>query len=256
MLQFFYQYYCINGEGGAIYFNNGLDFKLNQVCGSICFALNRQFAYIRTLTNKINSLNMITISKCYNESINFANLFIQQGIQTIFFSNCSFNINKRISSFQYHSPDSMFSKFITFYNNSVTEYIGIYLNRYSGTLFKSNIIKNNSPISHGVVYVSDSGNYILDECIFQNNFNILLYVFQGSLTLNNCFSDKIYITYGTITNNLIISSKNSYLFTHYNTNFIYLNKLINCNIELNHFTFIFKKKKFSFIYLYSIIFFS
>ena len=46
---------------------------------------------------------------------------------------------------------------------------------YTCTVSKSNIILNDSPSNYGVFTVW-SGNYILEECIFDQNKDILLYV--------------------------------------------------------------------------------
>ena len=53
----------------------------------------------------------------------------------------------------------MFSNYCTFYNYSVGDYICIYLNSFTDTISKSNIILNNSH-TNGVIYVTCSGNNI------------------------------------------------------------------------------------------------
>ena len=111
----------------------------------------------------------------------------------------------------------MFSSFCSFYNNTVKEYICVYLYSNTGTISKSNIVLNNSP-SLGVIYTY-LGNYNLIECIFDQNNNILLFGNSGSLQLNNCYYLKgSSSSYGSITNSLISSNINLYSYFFYECN--------------------------------------
>ena len=131
----------------------------------------------------------------------------------------------------------MYSNFGTFYNNTSSSDICIRLWSYTGYIQKSNFINNHIPL-YGVVHVTDSGVLSLNESIFHNNFNILLYVYSGSLKLFNCFSDKIYLTQGAISNTLIISYTNQFIHNGYITfycsgkNTIYLTISKNFNIKI------------------------
>jgi len=49
----------------------------------------------------------------------------------------------------------------------------------------TNIVGNNSPSAHGVIYVS--ANYNMSNCIFYMNENTLFLVSSGSLHLSDCF---------------------------------------------------------------------
>ena len=86
----------------------------------------------------------------------------------------------------------------------------IYLYGNSGTISKSNIILNNSPTNYGVVTLW-VGNYILKECIFDQNKNNLIFINSGStLELNNCY----YLT-GSYHSSLFNTSTNYYLHSIY-----------------------------------------
>ena len=95
----------------------------------------------------------------------------------------------------------MFSYYCTFYNITIINYWCIYLNGNSGTVSKSNIF-NNSPTNYGIVTVS-SGNYILNECIFDQNKDNLIFIESGTLLYDDCYINintnyylhSIYFTY-------------------------------------------------------------
>ena len=109
----------------------------------------------------------------------------------------------------------MFSNYFTFYNNTVSGSRCIYLNGgNSHTISKSNIIFNNSH-TWGVVFVYE-GNFKLNECIFDQNKNTLLYVNSGSLKLINCYLlTGSSSTHGRVTNSLISTNTNYYIYSIY-----------------------------------------
>ena len=210
-------YQCISTEsGGAIYFENGLNTQLFRICAICCNSGDRefyQFAYLQTTFNQI--LDLITIYNCTNLNGEYT-LTLDYGNQNMSNINISYNNNRQTSSIWYRYPYSMFSDYCTFYNNSAISHNCIWLVGNTGTISKSNIILNNSPKSYGVVQVSYSGNYILKECIFDQNQNTLLSVNEGSLQIINCY----YLTgssstYGSISNTLLIKQTNTFLITHY-----------------------------------------
>ena len=199
----FYQCISTNGNGGAIFFTNGLNIQLFKICALVCKANSHyQFAYLRTTSNQILDLN--TINNCSNLN-GYQTLHLENGNQNLSKSNISNNNNIWISGIWYLNPKSFFCNYCTFYNNTVRDYICIYLYGYSGTISKSNIILNNSP-TNGVVSVYNSGNYILDECIFDQNQNILLNVITGTLKLNNCYINHLSNSITTNTINVPIFS--------------------------------------------------
>ena len=173
----FYNCLSINGNGGAIYFYNGLNINLFKICAVGCKNTNYQFAYLQTTYNQI--LDLITIYNCSNLN-GYRTLIIYNGNQNISNINISYNNNIYISGIYYINPTSMFSNYCTFYNNTVSSDRCIYLQGNSGTISKSNIILNNSPTNYGVVTLW-VGNYILKECIFDQNKDNLIFINSGSL---------------------------------------------------------------------------
>ena len=208
---------CYSGYGGALFLENVLDCKLSKICGIFCKAIGGQFGKIQTQNNKIILLNYLTISKCFIEYIGELTLILNKGYQEIKNNNLSFNKHTYISGIYYYYPDNMNSNFCTFYNNSVNGYyICIAFDGNTGNLSNSNIIQNNSP-TYGVIYLTNSGNYFLNHCIFRNNLNILLFVNSGKLTLNNCLSDQNYLINGNIISNLIITNTQTFFLEHFNS---------------------------------------
>ena len=240
----FYECMSTLGNGGAIFFLNGLDINLKKVCVFLCrtsSTYSYQFSYFQTNNNQI--LNLTSISKCYNQSLGYEVIRLWKGIQNISNSNISNNNNIHYSAISYLYPIKMFSIFCNFFNNSVYNYLCIYLHDSKGDIFKSNIINNNSPTNYGVITVWNSGHYTLNDCFFDNNFNTLFYVHSGSLTLNNCYfySGSNYFI-GNIINQLITISNNLFQFNNF-----------QCLINSEHSNYYFKKKIY-FIIILNIIF--
>ena len=232
----FYNCITTSGHGGAIYFINGLNINLFKICAVGCKStFHYQFAFLKTSSNQI--LDLITIFNCSNLN-GYVPLIIYNGNQNISNLNVSYNNNVVVSGIEYAFPNSMFSNYCTFYNNTASTDRCIYLNGNICTISKSNIILNNSPsTNYGVVYLY-SGNIILKECIFDQNKDILLYANSGStLQLINCY----YLTgsssiYGSVANSLIITNTNYYLYSIYSTYYCsYSNPKLNPTISKTNF---------------------
>ena len=213
----FYQCISTSGHGGAIYFENGFIIQLFRICALYCKSNSGnhyQFAYLQTNNNQL--LDLISISKCYNNTVGYTTLFLIFGNQSLSNINISYNSNIAHSGISHVPSSILFSIYCTLYNNTVSFYNCIYLNSETGTISKSNIISNNSP-SYGVIFVDSVGNYILTECIFDKNQNVLLYI-SGKLTLHNCFilSGSSIIS-GIVSNSIIYKITNYYQHTIYST---------------------------------------
>ena len=238
-------YQCTSsGDGGVIYFINGLNINLFKICTVGCKSASTycsQFALLQTNNNQI--FDLITIYNCSNLN-GYETLRLVYGKQNISNINISYNNNIYVSGVYYVNPTSMFSNYCSFYNNTVSSFSCIHFCSNVGTISKSNIILNNSP-SFGVVFV-EIGNYILKECIFDKNKNILLYVGSVStMQLNNCyFLTDSSSTYGSITNSLIITNTYYYLYSIYSTYYCsYSNLKLNPTISKT----IFRTFSFTFI---------
>ena len=80
------------------------------------------------------------------------------------------------------NQNNKYSNECTFYNNTISSDRCINLYGSIGTISKSNIILNNSP-SYPVVFVTDSGNYILKKCILIKT-KILYYILYQRVHYN------------------------------------------------------------------------
>ena len=149
----FYECVSLSGFGGAIYFSYGISAHFFKTCGLYCRTASlhlQQFAKIDCKNNI--RLDLVAISKCYNQSLAHRTLELYEGIQYIFNTNISFNFNIDKSGIYYLCPTDMYSNYCTFHNNSVSSMFCIYLVCNIGNISKTNIIKNYCP-KNGVVYV-------------------------------------------------------------------------------------------------------
>ena len=212
-------------DGGAIWFQNGLNPQLFRICALYCRTsseYNFQFSYFSTIYSQV--FDLISISKCNNNTIGYTTLTIQSENQNLFNSNISYNNNIRISGIYFYNPVNMLNNFCTFYNNTVRDYWCIYLQFNTVTISKSNIILNNT--NYGVVFVTNSGNYILNECFFDKNKDILLFVDSGTLELINCYYlTGSFSTSGLVSNTLIHSITHIYQHSTYFTYYCSINNI-------------------------------
>ena len=143
----------------------------------------------------------------------------------------------------------MISNYCTFYNNTVSSGTCIHLTGYPGTISKFNVVLNNSPNSYyGVVYVNGFSTYILNEFIFDQNKDILLYVNSDPLRLENCyFLTGSSSQHGSVINSLISTKTNYYIYSTYYCSFYHqklnptISKAILTTIPFTFFIIIFSK---------------
>ena len=245
---------CIStsGNAGAIYFSLGLNISFYSICAFNCKSASGYYYQFSALHTKNNQkLDLISINNCSN-LLGSRTVGFFYGNQTISNINISFNNNIQRSGIYYANPNSMFSNYCTFYNNTVSSFCCIYLQGKTGTISKSNIILNNSPnTNYGVVYVED-GNYCLNECIFDKNENIIIFVNSGILQLINCY----YLT-GSSSFSGLITDTLKFTKTNYQIHSIYFTFYCSYNILGNspiHSKMIIKHPNFQIIYIISIIY--
>lgn len=230
-----------NGWGGAIYFLtiNNVNCKLEKNCANYCFAGVNHFSYIAPLTSLSNNeCYLVSITKCSNQTIGTRSFQLHGGKITVNNLNSSYNINVHVSSIWIAYPSQFIGKFWTICNN-VAQSTTIFLHGSSGYNFLtySNIIKNNSPNSNGVITVWDNGIYELNVCYLINNFNNLFYLQSGQLKINNCLINHDFHIYISSTgifstfNNINLFS-NTFNIIQLNTHYCHTDEIINllsCN---------------------------
>ena len=238
-----------NGNGGAIYFSDGLNLSLYRLCALKCKGTNNshgQFAYI--YSNNYHIVEYISISKCYNISNGWSPVFFRYGNQNISNINSSINRNLQSAAIYYYYPNRMNSIHCTFYNNRVLENRCIYFFGHSGNIVRSNIVDNNSP-SLAVISVEGSGDYNFIESIFYDNKNTLFIVWAtNTIRLIHCIiNHQFTLTTSTppiYTALLITNSTNTFTIIHYSTQFQLFDQLIICNTNNQDNTILFFNNKF------------
>ena len=235
----FYNCSC-SGEGGGIYFwcnNYGTNVELRKICANYCFTdLGKTFQFccikVYNLINSLNLCSYLSINNCnkiFNGKISF---YLYYGNITINNLNSTNNINKEYSGLYIEFPSIFYGIHNSIINNNISNYRNIMLQGNNNNKFLySNFINNNSPLGYGVITIWDNGYFILDHCIFLNNYNILFYIYSGQL---NVFNSKIYHlneiyfgTFLTLNNSYILT--NSFNLNHLNTYLCFINKIITQN---------------------------
>ena len=203
----FYICSCTN-YGGAIYFHCYYDeskVNFNKICSSYCLSNFYQFCYILTYLNmkSYNNYSFISYCKCNNLTLGDTVIMLHVGYSNLRNINSSNNKVLYSSGITFSSPVGIDSKFTSYLNNYCQNYYCIYFALdFNNNWTYSNIINNNSPTNYGVITVWYSGGiYLMNNCIFLNNLNILFYLTSGSeLKIINCtiIHDNLKINSGTI----------------------------------------------------------
>ena len=193
--------------------------------------------YCNILENQKNQIFLSTFSK--NGLINNLgeHLFkLSGGNQTIKDINSSLNSITRNSFGQFHSPFTFFSIFCNVLKNNVSNHGCIHLISSSLILSFFNIILNNSPNGNGIIN-SYQSSILIKNCLFFNNYNTLLYNYQGSLTLIDCnIEHNSFLSSGVVVlNNINYTLIETIIIKNFKCNIIETNlkiKKIICNIYL------------------------
>ena len=189
----FFQCSC-TGHGGAFYFKcivEGTNINLNKLCISHCFSgINNwfQFGLFQTHSLSNNNFTFLSINCCSNNSNSLNSIEIDFGNIILSNLNSSNNNNKKHSSLILWRNTKLNCFYSTIINNFVSDYIIIWLeslNNENNFLNYFNIIKNNSPLSHGVIS-NIMGKFTINNCILINNYNNLFYISSGNLNVINC----------------------------------------------------------------------
>jgi len=178
---------CSSGnQGGALYLVVYTRIYLSKICANSCYTL--LYGHFGILFSHLeNEIFFLSVSNCSYSKSGFFPVSFYDGFQKLFESNFSNNYAYSTSGIVIGNPQSLESGGCSFYNNSSLNDVCICFSRKSGTLSNSNIVKNNSPNTKGVIFVEENGDYIINNCIFKANDNSLMFVEKGFLTLSNCF---------------------------------------------------------------------
>ena len=231
-----------NSKGGAIFINSNLnfDFILNSsnffeckssfnggaisltlntgsiyisfVCAYNCYTTSistlKQFAELNSKDQFNNYFHFVSVFQCAPNHLilRSQSLYFLEGKQNISNFNSSNNQCEVHTSLCIVNPFSFFSIFCNIINNNASNFECIMFNKFSGEMKNSNIVNNNSPLNYGVIYNTVNGIYLMNNCIFLNNKNLLFYVASGSLTIKN--SIIFHLNY-SIGNSLIHSNQNN-----------------------------------------------
>ena len=209
-----------NGGGAILFKGIELQSILEYCCVENCVSnyggKPGQFIVSSTAINKKNEIYFSYITKCPSNN----NLDRRDPLRFEYGNQICNNINSTNHILSYHSgfnfnfPNSLFCTFSLFFNNSATNSICVQCNGGSNlrNLTKCIFINNNSPTQFGVVtagYVSVTS-FLINQCIFENNKNILFYTYSGEMFINNCYISHLeQIYYGNL-----FTLNNNYYFTN------------------------------------------
>ena len=240
-----------SGFGGAIWFNctNNGGINFNKICANYCYCGNTHFlfAFISCSDISNNFFEYVSITKCYivKSQYHYPLRMDRNNIE-IKSINESFNICHWVSGLLIIGKNiSSFIKYSSFISND-SSYINIYISTFlSFNLSFCNIIKNNSPNGHSVIFANDKTNLNIFNCIFKQNLNILFSHLISSMKIINCYYD-ILSTSGIsiiLFNNFNLIT-NTYLLNHFQTiscpaeNPLIFEFSFNNNLNLSKFIFL------------------
>jgi len=194
-------------QAGAVYcYTSGAEIVLNKVCGYGCYTPSnnyRQFATISNSNFKTISCYLLSISKCSPINGNgYDVIILVHGKQQASNVNSSNNFVSSHSGFCFYYPSGMDAKYFNIVNNKASTFACIkfqYGHHHRG-FYLSNIIGNNSPDDHAIVW-SNFGDYFLENVILQNNQNTLFKVDVGMFIIYQCWISHT----GTLTKGSTIS---------------------------------------------------
>jgi len=214
----FYNCTC-SGYGGAIYISSSNTSVLNMVCANHCnSAQSVHFAWIKTINT--NSIQYLSISYCSHNTIGYHPFYLEEGYQNLSYTNSSLNGATMQSGMGLASSFGFISIYCTITNNNVSNSQCLYLNSINGVFSSINLISNNSPSRHGVIYVS-VGSVIFSHCIFFENQDTLFCLSVGVLEIKNSFiSHSNNISTSNIVSiglNNTLTKHNTYQISHYST---------------------------------------
>ena len=218
-------------NGGGIYFNCNLtgSIVLDKTCSLLCKCQDfGQFLYSYTNNEKINTLNLISITLCSeNFIIGSSSLYLNQGDQFIRSLNSTFNKAKEQSGIHSINSKTLSIAFSTFLNDtsSIKSCIYIFKSLIMNEFQYCNIIQNECPITSSIFLQSDSDNTVIKDSIFQDNSKTLFFRRNGLMNIINCWIEGHLVILGVILTEQK-QKTNTLLFTHYSSYLCFTNEPI------------------------------
>jgi len=229
LLSMFYNCLC-SKDGGAIYFVSSSSY-LRMLCAHRCScgaSRSYNFAYISS--SQMNQVEYLSVSCCSHSLTGRYTINLWTGNQRADNTNCSMNNVVQDSGIGFSAPSSFTSSYCTFSNNMASNSICIRFYSTSGTISLSyaNIVHNNSPSNYGVVFANGAVQKKIIHCIFQNNHNYLICLFEGSLEVFHSYIDHSSLLFTGYLE--VLTTNNS--FTNRMTYQIQFFKSLHCNADV------------------------
>ena len=226
-------------KGGAIYFENGQNMKMDKVCAILCMSQFGQFGSFEFLTNSDSIFSFLTVTKCADNFDFGSPIYSRNGNLKFQNLNSSHNYCSGYSIMSFDYIKSFLIQFSNFYGNQdVGEYGSFYsFEGENSQVFEySNIISNKGNI---LLYFNLRGsNFYLRYLIIQ--YNMGTYLFQQKSYLYHLYIlGCVIIHSGSLTSGTFISLSpsfqniytNTYSLVHYQTQFEINNNKIQCIAE-------------------------
>lgn len=190
-----------NSKGGVIYIdcNDMRRVVFNYLCSFKSTAIWGHF--IAFFGNSLPSLSfdMISVTESSHMTSGFASLYIESFQNNIQESNFSFNCALKCSTLSIVSSRDSFFAMNTFYSNKARNSICFEVQNAYCQIEHCTIVKNNSPLSDGVVYFKRPIDIKLCHSCFISNNNVLICVDIGQVSIIECnISHSYQLTSGVV----------------------------------------------------------
>jgi len=184
-----------NGKGGAVYFSSK-SINITNVCCLSCRAMSYGHFFYAEI-GQYATFSRTTISQSAKSWIGFGSMYLVYSVHLISDSNSSNNMAYQVSVVDFRYSSVLNLTYFNCINNSGKSIcINFYGELSNNGVMYSNIIKNSSPASFGII--NNLYYYIVINCIFSQNNNILFHSEKGTLTVINSFFDGNIVTYGPV----------------------------------------------------------
>lgn len=210
--------------GGALYLSSSTSqSNLLNVCAVKCNAGSSfgHFARISTSNTLQNRVFYLSVSDCSDFDNGYHPISQYYGYQMFQYVNSSYNKAYMFTGVHIYQPNGFYCSYCTFSSCLARHSICVYFLGGSGlrNMNNANIVNNSSPQGNGVVYVTTYGEFSMEECVFSNNSNTLLFVLTGSLAVSGSYINHYSsITNGTISlNNIHYIEKGTHIHSFYQT---------------------------------------